>query len=274
MTSRPPLAHRGVPAVRRTARRLTLPAALRNGELLTYFQPLVSVDGQLKGCEALARWRLPDGTFASPADFIAAAERTGFIHLLGETVLREALTQLPRFEAAGLGSLFMSVNISPRQLEHPDFEGVLTRVLAETGVAPGRLSLEVTEGVAVTDLPRATAMLTRIAGTGVRISLDDYGTGYAGLTYLRLFPVSTLKLDRSFIQDLESDRITRILVKAVVRLADELGLRTIAEGVETPSQASAVKELCFDYIQGYLYGKPMPADELIARFAPPSTLIH
>jgi EAL domain-containing protein (putative c-di-GMP-specific phosphodiesterase class I) len=248
--------------------------AQRDGELLTYFQPLVTVDGELAGCEALARWRRPDGTFVPPAEFVAVAERTGSIHALGELMLRESLHQLSRFDAARLDGLFMSVNVSPTQLEHRDFGVMLADALTDTGVAPARLSLEVTEGIAVTDLSGVSATLRRIADTGVRISLDDYGTGYSGMTYLKMFPVSTVKLDQSFVRDVGSDRTTRVLVNGFIRVAQELGLRTIAEGVETVEQARIVKELGFDYIQGYLYGKPMPADELIARFAPPSTLVH
>jgi EAL domain-containing protein (putative c-di-GMP-specific phosphodiesterase class I) len=189
-------------------------------------------------------------------------------------MLRQSLHQLSRFDAAGLAGLYMSVNVSPTQLEHRDFEIMLADVLTDTGVAPARLSLEVTEGIAVTDLPRAAATLRRIADTGVRISLDDYGTGYSGMTYLKMFPVSTVKLDQSFVRDIESDRTTRVLVNGFIRVAQELGLRTIAEGVETAEQARIVKELGFDYIQGYLYGKPMPADELIAQFAPLSKPMH
>ena len=248
--------------------------AQRDGELLTYFQPLVTVDGELAGCEALARWRRPDGTFVPPAELIAVAERTGVILALGELMLRASLHQLSRFDAAGLDGLYMSVNVSPTQLERGDFEDMLADVLTDTGVAAGRLSLEVTEGIAVTDLARAAATLRRIADTGVRISLDDYGTGYSGMTYLKMFPVSTVKLDQSFVRDIESDRTTRVLVNGFIRVAHELGLRTIAEGVETTEQARIVKELGFDYIQGYLYGKPLPADELIAQFAPRSTRVH
>jgi EAL domain-containing protein (putative c-di-GMP-specific phosphodiesterase class I) len=251
-----------------------LRTAQHGGKLLTYFQPLVTVDGQLVGCEALARCERSDGTFISPAEFITAAERSGRIMAIGEQVLRHALAELRRFDAAGLDNLHMSVNASPVQLEHPDFEAMLADVLTDTGVAPGRLSLEVTEGTAVVDLPRAAAKLRRIEATGVSISLDDYGTGHAGMTYLKMFPVSTVKLDQFFVRDIESDRTTRILVNGLLRVAQELGLRTVAEGVETLAQARVVAELGFDYVQGYLYGKPMPADELIARFAPPSTVLH
>jgi EAL domain-containing protein (putative c-di-GMP-specific phosphodiesterase class I) len=242
--------------------------ALGAGEFVVHYQPIVLRDGSIKGCEALTRWCPPGGPVIPPLEFIPLAERTGFIIELGEYVLREALQQLSRFDAAGLAGLNMSVNVSPRQLEHPDFEAMLARALAETGLAPNRLTLEVTEGVSVVDPVLARTLLNRIAATGVHIALDDYGTGYAGLSYLKNFNVSTVKIDRSFVEELEDDETSGILIKAFVDLTKKLGLKTVAEGVETPMQAQYLRALSVDLLQGYLFGRPMSADELLAGFGP------
>jgi len=242
--------------------------ALGAGEFVVHYQPIVLRDGSIKGCEALTRWCLEDGTVIPPLEFIPLAEQMGFIVELGEYVLREALQQLTRFDTAGLGGLCMSVNVSPRQLEHADFEAMLASALADTGVAPNRLVLEVTEGVSVVDPVLARTLLNRLAATGVHIALDDYGTGYAGLSYLKNFNVTTVKIDRSFVEELEDDDTSAILIKAFVELTKKLGVKSVAEGVETPMQAQYLRAMSVDLLQGYLFGRPMPADELLTRFGP------
>lgn len=246
----------------------TMDRALRAGEFVVHYQPIVLRDGTIKGCEALIRWRQPNGSIIPPLEFIPLAERTGFIVALGEYVLRESVQQLKRFDSDGLAGLYMSVNVSPRQLEHPEFEEMLARTLVETGVAPTRLTLEVTEGISVVDPNLARILLNRIAATGVRIALDDYGTGYAGLSYLKNFNVSTVKIDRSFVEELEDDDTSAILIKAFVELTKKLGVKTVAEGVETPMQAQYLRAMSVDLLQGYLFGRPMTADELLTRYGP------
>lgn len=253
---------------------LTMPAALCAGEFVPYYQPLVSNTGELRGCEALMRWQRPDGTFVSPVEFIPAAERTGFIDDLGAFVLREAVKQLRLFEEAGIEHLYMSVNVSPRQLEHPGFEAMLTAALSDSGVAPCRLVLELTEGISMGDNRQTQELLDRIAATGVRLALDDYGTGYSSLGYLKSYPVSTLKIDRSFITGIGDDSVSGIIVRAIVDLSKALQLEIVAEGVETPLQARLLRELGVNYLQGFLYGKPMPAGELVARYGPASLTIN
>lgn len=245
----------------------SMAAALAHGEFSTYYQPIVSPDGVVQGCEALLRWRKPDGSFISPALFIPAAERSGFILELGEFVLRDALRQLHNFDDAGLPELYMSVNVSPHQLLHPQFVELLTAALDDAGIPPTRLVLEVTEGVSVVDPVYAKSVLTQISNSGIRISLDDYGTGYAGMAYLKTFPVSTLKIDRLFIRDI-AEANTQILLQALVNLTKHLGIKTVAEGVETPEQAQALRALNVDALQGYLYGRPMPRDEFMDMFTP------
>lgn len=253
---------------------LSMPAALCAGEFVPYYQPLVSSSGELRGCEALMRWQRPDGTFISPVDFIPVAERSGFIDELGAFVLREAVQQLHLFEAAGLQHLYMSVNVSPRQLEHPGFERVLTDVLCESGVAPNRLVLELTEGLAMGDSVATQDLLDRITATGVRIALDDYGTGYSSLGYLKSYPVSAVKIDRSFIKGIGADSVSGIIVRAIVELSKALQLEIVAEGVETADQAHLLHEMGVNYLQGFLYGKPMPAGELLQRFGPAALSVN
>lgn len=249
-------------------------AALCAGEFVPYYQPLVSSTGELRGCEALMRWLRPDGTFVSPVEFIPAAERSGFIDDLGAFVLREAVKQLRQFDVEGLAHLYMSVNVSPKQLEHPGFEAMLTAALADSGVAPNRLVLELTEGLSMNNSAQIQELLDRIAATGVRIALDDYGTGYASLGYLKAYPVSTLKIDRSFIMGMGDDGVSGIIVRAIVDLSKALQLEIVAEGVETELQAQLLQEMGVNYLQGFLYGKPMPAGELVARYGPESLAIN
>lgn len=247
-------------------------AAINDGEFLVYYQPLVDERGVLKGCEALMRWRRPDGTFISPTEFIPIAENNGLITLLGDYVLRVSLAQLRKFEAAGLTNLYMSVNVSPRQLRHPGFEKSLQKVLTMSGVEPNRLILEITESMLMSGQERTQALLRQIAATGVRLSLDDFGTGYSCLAYLKTYPISALKVDRSFVTGIESDEVSRSIVKAVISLAKALNLKTVVEGVETQAQANALTGMNVDYLQGYLYGKPVTPEELIAQFAPAPAL--
>jgi EAL domain-containing protein (putative c-di-GMP-specific phosphodiesterase class I) len=253
---------------------LEMPAALCAGEFVPYYQPLMSSSGEIRGCEALMRWQRPDGTFVSPVDFIPVAERSGFIDDLGAFVLRAAVKQLREFEDAGLQHLYMSVNVSPRQLEHPEFESVLTQALQESGVAPGRLVLELTEGLSLGDSLHMQELLDRIAATGVRLALDDYGTGYSSLGYLKSYPVSTVKIDRSFIKGIGDDSVSGIIVRAIVDLSKALELEIVAEGVETEVQAQLLHDMGVTYLQGFLYGKPMPAGELVERFGPAALALN
>ncbi|WP_119154292.1 putative bifunctional diguanylate cyclase/phosphodiesterase [Caldimonas tepidiphila] len=241
-------------------------AAVRSGEFLVQYQPLVDAAGTVRGCEALMRWRKPDGSFVPPAEFIPVAENNGLITLLGDYVLRAAAMQLKRFDEAGIGGLYMSVNVSPRQLRHPDFEKNLRKVLSVTGIEPGRLVLEITETMLMNDQGKTQALLRQISSLGVRCAIDDFGTGYSCLAYLKSYPISALKVDRSFTQDVEHDDVSRYLVKAVIDLAQALGLETVAEGVETEGQARLLAQMGVDHLQGYLYGRPVDPLQFIEKF--------
>lgn len=241
-------------------------SALSDGQFLVYYQPLVDPDGVIHGCEALLRWRRPDGTWISPAEFIPVAESSGLITVLGDYVLRSAAMQLRRFDEAGLTGMFMSVNVSPRQLRNPNFEENLQRVLKLSGLKPERLVLEITENMLMGSKDRSQALLSKIAATGVRFSLDDFGTGYSCLAYLKTYPISALKIDRSFLAGIETDEVSRSIVQAILDLARALKLYTVVEGVETQAQADVLKAMNADYFQGYLYGRPVPPNELLQRF--------
>ncbi|KWA83734.1 hypothetical protein WL29_20425 [Burkholderia ubonensis] len=245
-----------------------MPAALRDGEFSVFYQPLVSSAGALHGCEALLRWRRPDGTVVPPADFIPAAENSGFILELGDYVLREALTQLSRFDSAGLVQMDMSVNVSAHQLAQPDFERKVMCALEDARVRPQRLVLEITESVTAIDEHHVTALLSRMVVKGVRVALDDYGTGYSNPVHLKNYPVSALKIDRAFVQGVADEEVSYVIVRSIINMAKALHLETFAEGVETALQAQALCDLGVDYLQGYLYGRPMPAADLVIRFGP------
>lgn len=243
-----------------------MPSALANGEFSVFYQPIVSRAGGLHGCEALLRWQREDGTFVPPGRFIQAAELNGFILELGDFVLREALQQLGRFDARGFDRLVMSVNVSAHQLAEPSFENKVCRALAAGNVAPQRFLLEVTETSKAVDEPQVTALLGRLAVKGVRVALDDYGIGYSNLELLKSYPVSALKIDRAFVEGVADEEVSHVIVRSIISLARALHMETIAEGIETAIQAQVLSDLGVDYLQGYLYGRPMPAAHLCARW--------
>ncbi|MDN8078520.1 EAL domain-containing protein [Burkholderia multivorans] len=240
--------------------------ALLAGEFQVHYQPVVTPAGNLHGCEALVRW--PRGTApTSPAEFIPIAERSGLIVELGAFVLKESMLQYQRFCRAGLAAMHMNVNVSPCQLEIPGFADTLEDLLTAFELPANKLTLELTEGTVITDLDEVVRQMGRVRELGVRLALDDYGTGQAGLTYLQAFPVSALKIDRSFVQGMETSRSTAIVVKSVVDLAKALELEVVAEGIETIAQAKALASLGTDFLQGYLFGPPMSGSDFIARFS-------
>lgn len=253
-----------------TAQQLSLDsamhAAIQDGEFYVDYQPLVSAHGKVKGCEALLRWRKADGTQVSPAEFIPIAESNGLIALLGDYVLRAAAMQLRRFDEAGLPGLYMSVNVSPRQLRHPNFEQNLKKVLALSGIEPQRLVLEITESLLMNGQHKTQALLQQIAALGVRFFIDDFGTGYSCLSYLKSYPVAGLKVDKTFLTDIETDPVSRSVVRAILDLTRALKLTSVVEGVETRAQADILRELGADNLQGYLFSRPCAPARFIEQF--------
>jgi diguanylate cyclase (GGDEF)-like protein/PAS domain S-box-containing protein len=226
------------------------------GEMLLHYQPQFQADGSVIGFEALARWNSPKRGMVSPAVFIEVAEDSGLIQALGEWVLREACR-----EAAGWPQpLKISVNVSPRQFRHGDLASLVHTVLLETGLAPSRLELEITEGVLIGDFSRALSILNRLKALGVDIALDDFGTGYSSLSYLHAFPFDLIKIDRAFVSDVGTNRHSSAIVRAVIGLGRSLGVPVLAEGVETEEQRSFLFDEGCHAVQGYLTGRPASAE--------------
>ncbi len=243
-----------------------LRSAVAHQELFLHYQPQVRMTGETIGFEALVRWQCPKRGMISPATFIPIAEESGLIIPLGEWVLREAC----REAASWPQPLTIAVNVSPIQFHHGDLPSLVHSVLLETGLVPSRLELEITEGVLINDFSRAVSILRRLKSLGVQIALDDFGTGYSSLSYLHSFAFDRIKIDRAFIGDLEHNRHSMAIVRAVIGLGHSLDVPILAEGVETEIQhAFLVQEGC-DSMQGYLTGRPQPIGDyarLIGREA-------
>jgi diguanylate cyclase (GGDEF)-like protein len=241
-----------------------LRCALERGELSLHYQPQARIDGEITGFEALARWRHPRHGAVPPATFIPIAEESGLIISISEWVLREAC----REAASWPKPLQIAVNLSPIQFRHGDLPGLVHAILLETGLAPQRLELEITESVLINDLPRAVTTLRQLKSLGVRIAMDDFGTGYSSLSYLQSFPFDKIKIDQTFIANLKRSPQSATIVRAVIGLARGLEVPVVAEGVETHDQRAFLSDERCDNIQGYLIGRPRPIDdyaELLGR---------
>ena len=243
-----------------------LRSAIARGELLLHYQPQVRMTGEMIGFEVLARWQCPKRGMVSPSTFIPIAEENGLIIPLGEWVLRAACCEA----ASWPQPLTIAVNISPIQFHHGDLPRLVHSILLETGLAPSRLELEITEGVFINDFSHAVSILRRLKSLGVQIALDDFGTGYSSLSYVHSFPFDKIKIDRTFIGDLRHNRHSMAIVRAVIGLSHSLNMPALAEGVETQAQRGVlIKEGC-DEAQGYFFGRPLPIAEqaeLIGRQA-------
>jgi predicted signal transduction protein with EAL and GGDEF domain len=238
----------------RRAMQEDLRSALDCGELLLHYQPQMKMSGETIGFEALARWQCPKRGMVAPDTFIPIAEESSLIISVGEWALREAC----REAASWPHPLTIAVNISPIQFRQGDLPRLVHSILLETGLAPGRLELEITESAMINDFSRAVSILNRLKSLGVKIAMDDFGTGYSSLSYLQSFRCDKIKIDRIFISDLESNYHSRAIVRAVIGLGQSLNLPILAEGVETEAQhAFLVQEGC-DEVQGYLTGRPLP----------------
>ena len=265
-------------SLRETVRtRMDLETALRYAvereELRLHYQPIVDLaDGRITGHEALLRWQHPERGMVSPAEFVPIAEETGLIVPLGAWVVESALHQLATWRAGGAGPLHVSVNVSARQLQDPGFGDVVAAALAETGLPASALWLELTETVMVENPENTSATLFALADLGVVTCVDDFGTGYSALGYLKRFPVSVVKVDRTFVAGLADSLDDEAIVRAVVAMAHALGLRIVAEGVETERQHSRLRELGCDLGQGWHLGRPKPPGEVLLPPATPLVL--
>ena len=261
--------------VESAARRVSLEADMRRAldrhEFQLHYQPLVGLrSGALLGFEALLRWNHPALGLVMPEEFIPVAEESGIIVALGEWVLRTACTQQKEWTRAGHDVQRVTVNISARQFQHRDLATLVERIITETGVARGALEIELTETLLMSDIAGSVTTLRALRRMGVAISVDDFGTGYSSLGYLKNFPIDSLKIDRTFVRDITTDRYDEAIASAIVALARSLGLHVIAEGVETPAQLAQLLRLGCDEGQGYYFGEPTPPERcaaLLQRFS-------
>lgn len=241
-----------------------LRTSLEEGHFRLHFQAQVDGQGRMTGAEALLRWEHPQRGMVLPGDFIPLAEETGFILPLGDWVLETACQELAQWAASpATAGLSMSVNVSARQFQQPTFvEGVLA-VLQSTGANPLRLRLELTESLLLSDAEGAIAKMLELKSHGIGFALDDFGTGYSSLAYLRRLPLDLLKIDRAFVHDILTDPNVAAIARSIVALAHSLGLTVVAEGVEQQGQFDyLVEQGCTGY-QGYLFGRPVPAQQLL-----------
>jgi diguanylate cyclase (GGDEF)-like protein len=264
-----------IAADRRDELERDLAQAQHRAQLALVYQPIIDVrSGDLVAVEALLRWYHPERGTVMPGTVIPSAERTGLILAIGEWVLSQACRDLQVWQTHRLAVPSVAVNVSAHQVMGPAFPRTVARVLADTGADPGAVTPEVTEGVFLTDAPRALAVLRAVKDLGVALSLDDFGTGYSSLVHLKRLPVSEIKVDRSFVQRMTTDADDAAIVRSIVDLAHSLGLRVVAEGVETAETWRALEALGCDLAQGYLISRPVPGDEvtrwLSAHFGPHS----
>ncbi len=240
----------------------SLRRALARNEITVHFQAKVDRRQQVLGFEALVRWHSPEQGWIPPDKFIGVAEDTGLIVPITEHVLTVACRQAVAWSQAGLGEPTMAVNLSARMLQEEAIVALVGRVLAESGLAPERLELEITESMIIGNIDRSIALLHRLKALGVRLAIDDFGTGYSSLSYLKRFPADVLKIDRAFVRDLDLHVEESHIAKLVIVLGHSLGLMVVAEGVETASQLEYLDAFGCDAYQGYLFARPMPADEV------------
>lgn len=237
--------------------------ALQNGELQMYYQPQFFMDGRLAGAEALMRWNHPLLGAVPPTKFIPLAEESRLILPIGEWALREACRQMARWQALSPAPLLLAVNVSVLQFASGDWDTCVARALADAGLAPGCLELELTESLVMRQDHEDLAPLHRLREIGARIAIDDFGTGYSSLGYLQRLPITTLKLDQSFTAALQAEDpvlSSEPIVRAIIQLAHSLHLTVVAEGVETEGQRDMLELLGCDCLQGFLLGRPLPAD--------------
>lgn len=261
-----PVMHRAT--ARRHQIQNQLQNAVENGSLSLHYQPIVdTATGRIAGAEALLRWTDPQGIVHRPVDFITIAEETGAIIPIGMWVVRQAARQAAAWERTGL-PLIVSVNISPRQLMHPDFAQDLERMVAESGLNPSLLELEITESGLVPNAAGVVGLLERVRDMGIRIAVDDFGTGYSAFSYLKQLALHTLKIDRSFVDGIERE-VDRAVAESIVSIAHKLGLSVTAEGVETALQQRILAELGCDRLQGFHICRALPVEAFEAYCVQP-----
>jgi diguanylate cyclase (GGDEF)-like protein len=239
--------------------------AIERDELFLLYQPLINVSsGSIVGGEALLRWQHPRRGLVGPEEFIPLAEEAALIGPIGEWVLRTACQQAKAWQDSDLGPVRITVNVSARQVEQPGLVSAVGAALADTGLPPQRLQIELTEGAVMRQVDTVTSTLSKLRAMGVGISVDDFGTGYSSLGYLKRFPIDTIKIDRLFVRDVATDQNDAAIVTTVIAMARGLNLRVVAEGVETEAQLRFLRENKCDEFQGFLVSQPVPAADFEA----------
>jgi len=237
--------------------------ALERDEFLVYYQPRIEVaSGRIVGAEALIRWNCPDKGLIPPDSFIPIAEETGLIIPIGQWILQEACRQNSAWQCAGLPPISISVNLSPIQFRHAGLVDSVADALAQAGLDPACLELELTESFVMQDAERINIAMQSLKNLGVDIAVDDFGTGYSSLSYLKRFPVDRLKIDKSFVRDIDTDPDDAAIVRAIITLGHALGLKVVAEGVETRAHLEFLQQHGCDELQGYYFSRPIPAVEM------------
>lgn len=253
-----------IEAKRRTTIEEELRHAIERNELYLYYQPQVSLaNNQMSSIEALLRWKNPRLAMLAPDEFIGLADETGLIVPIGEWVLEQACRQLKQWHRAGHPDLRVAVNVSARQLEEPDFMEMVDRILRQSGVAPHYLELEITERLLMKDNLKNNTVLLALKERGIQVSVDDFGTGFSSLSYLKHFPVDALKIDKLFIKCLPNDEHDAAIASAIIGMAHSLDLKVVAEGVETEEQRDFLKNLGCNYGQGYFFSEPVPPERIV-----------
>jgi EAL domain-containing protein (putative c-di-GMP-specific phosphodiesterase class I) len=252
-------------ALRRLQLMKELRAAVRAGELSLHYQPQTDVEGRLMGLEALLRWEHAERGFISPAEFVPVAEESGLIFELHDWVLERVCADIRHLQdTVGVESCpVISMNVSPREFRRPSLVTSLESVLGSSGIEPRLLKLEITEGAAMENVEQVILKMEAVCRLGVSFSIDDFGTGYSSLAYLKRLPVDSLKIDRSFVRDILDDSNDRVLVTTVISMARQLGLRTVAEGVEDAWTRDFLDAHGCDLYQGWLYGRPQPLADIL-----------
>jgi EAL domain-containing protein (putative c-di-GMP-specific phosphodiesterase class I) len=251
--------------------------ALAKSQFRMVYQPVFTIAGEIVAFEALLRWQHPTWGPVSPPEFIPTAEKSGLIVAIGDWVIDEVCRQAMAWNAAHLRPIKMFANVSGVQLERPDFSSKIADALKRSGLAPDRLELEITESWVISDLRGAAGKLQQLRDLGIGVALDDFGTGYAAFDYLQELPLDSLKIDRSFIQRLNGPAANLSTVRAMTILARQLGLKTVAEGVESEEQIHHLGEIGCDLVQGFLLGRPLKPEAarlLLRSQQRPAPLLH
>ncbi|HSW93864.1 MAG TPA: bifunctional diguanylate cyclase/phosphodiesterase [Gammaproteobacteria bacterium] len=245
---------------------MALKKAINNHEFILHYQPKLNLrDGSIEGVEALIRWENPEMGLITPSRFIPLAEETGLIMPIGEWVLREACQTNQAWQTEGYEPISIAVNLSAKQFQHPNIAELVKTILSESGMDPKYLELEITETAVMEDVEAAITKLNDIKKMGVQISIDDFGTGYTSISYLKKFPINGLKIDQSFIKDIPENANNTAITSAIIALAHTLGMKVVAEGVETAGQLQYLTDNKCDIVQGYYLSRPLPEQKIVLQ---------